>query len=158
MNPNLSPHPQKTPANESDDILAMVSLKSLVCQDVFLCDWLCINHYFKGTYCFEIRDQAVMETLSDLEVEYTMLLHNIGTVHPVTQSEPKRAESCCVLAWQICDTTLHHHLRYCVQERVQSGHFLLPVNICGVLSSFPTWTVSSTQKTVTEAPACPAWQ
>jgi len=38
-----------------------------------------------------------METLSDREDEYTMLLHNIGPVHPLTLSHPKRTESCCVL-------------------------------------------------------------
>ena len=75
----------------------MVSLKSQVCQDVMLCDWVCINQYFKGKIFFELWDQAVMETLSDLEDEYTMLLHNTGTIHPMTQSHPKRTESCCVL-------------------------------------------------------------
>jgi len=45
---------------------------------------------------------------------------------------------CC----QICDTTVHPHLWYCAHDSVQSHHFLLPVNICGVLSSVPTWTVS----------------
>jgi len=37
-----------------------------------------------------------METLSDREDEYTVLLHNIGTAHPMTLSHPKRTESCCV--------------------------------------------------------------
>ena len=67
-------------------------------QDVTLCDGLCINQYCNGTYCHELQDQAVMETLSDLEDEYIMLLHYTGTVHPVTQSHPKRTESCCVLS------------------------------------------------------------
>jgi len=73
---NLSPHPQKTPADASYKMLTVVSLKIRVCQDVMLCDWLCTNQYFKGTQCFEIQDQAVFETLSDLEDEYTMPLHN----------------------------------------------------------------------------------
>jgi hypothetical protein len=36
--------------------------------------------------------------------------------------------------WQICDTIVRH-LQYHVHESVQSLHFLLPVNIWGVLSS-----------------------
>jgi hypothetical protein len=87
----------KNPVEASHDILTVVSLKSQVCQDVTLCDWLCINQYFNGTYCLELPNQAVMETLSDLEDEYTMLLHNIGTVHPTSMSHPKRTESYCVL-------------------------------------------------------------
>jgi len=70
-----------------------------------LCDWLCINQYCNGTYCLELQDQAVMETLSDLQDEYTMLLHYIGTVHPVTWSHPKSTESCCVLSELWHDTS-----------------------------------------------------
>jgi len=59
---------------------------------------------------------------------------------------------CC----QNCGTTLHHHLRYCAHESVQSHQYLLSVSVCCVLSSVPTWTVSSWHQTVTKAPACPA--
>jgi hypothetical protein len=98
LKPKLNPsHSQKrNTADASYDILAVVSLKSQVCQDVTLCDWLCINQYFKGTYCLELQDQAVMETLSGREDEYTVLLHNIGTAHPMILSHPKRTESCCL--------------------------------------------------------------
>ena len=64
----LSPPPlKKTSADASYDILTVVSLNSQVCQDVTLCDWLCINQYFNGTYCLELQNQAVMQTQSDLE-------------------------------------------------------------------------------------------
>ena len=39
------------------------------------------------------------------------------------------------VCWQNCDTTVCRHLWYCVHVSVQSGHFLLPVNIWSVLSS-----------------------
>jgi hypothetical protein len=38
-----------------------------------------------------------MATLSELKDEYSMLLHNIGTAHPMTLSHRKKTESCCVL-------------------------------------------------------------
>jgi len=94
-----------------------------------------------------------METLSDLEDEYTMLLHNTGTVHPMTRSRPKRTESCCVL------TDMWHNsssFTYSVHESVQLHHFLLPLNVCGALSSVPIWKIRSWHRTVTIAPACPA--
>jgi hypothetical protein len=84
----MSPPPHKKTANARYEVLAVVSLKSQVFQDVTLCEWLCGN--FKGTLCLELWDQAVIETLPDLEDEYTVLLHNIGTIHPMTRSHPKR--------------------------------------------------------------------
>jgi len=54
-----------------------------------------------------------------------------------------------------CGPTVHCHFWYRVHGSVQSCHFLLPVNVCGVLSSIPTWRVSSWHQTVTKAPACP---
>ena len=98
LKPNLSPHPQKNPCQ-----CKWWHSCSGVTEDSSLpgCDavWLPVyKPLLQRTYCFELRNQAVMATLSDLKDEYTMLLHNIGNLHPMTRSHPKRTESCCVLA------------------------------------------------------------
>jgi len=92
-----APPPKKNRADARHDILAAVSLKIQVCQDMMPCDWVCLNQYFSGNWCLELQDQTVMETLSELEDEYIMLLHNIRIAHPMTLSHPKRTEFCYVL-------------------------------------------------------------
>jgi hypothetical protein len=59
-----------------------------------------------------------METLSDLEDEHTMLLHNIGTVHPMTWSHPKKTASYCVLT----DKSRS------ILQAIQSQYLLRPTN------------------------------